>query len=103
MNVATQSAPTLGILIMTFGMIAILAVPYFLRSSLNKNVGIPSTERRFRFDWRTGARIALLIFWLGCGALGLGRIYSVPTIWMVLSLIVFGLLFIGERRSGREE
>jgi hypothetical protein len=99
MNVATHSAPTLGILIMTLGMVLIMAVPYFLRSSLNRTVDLPATERRFRFTWRMGARMALLLFWLGCTALSLGRIYSVPTIWLAISLIAFAVLSIGERRS----
>jgi hypothetical protein len=103
MDFATRSTPTLGILIMTLGMVAILAVPYFLRSSLNRSVDLPPAEARFRFTWREGARIALLLFWLGCTALSLGRIYNVPLIWLALSLLVFGLLSIGERRSGRTE
>lgn len=100
MNASTHSVPTIGILIMALGALAIMAAPYVLRSSLNQRIDIPPTEQRFLFTWRTGVRLAILMFWLACTALGLGRIYVMPTIWLALSVVIFALLSIGERRRG---
>jgi hypothetical protein len=105
MNVASHSAPTLGILIMVFGMVAIMCVPFFLRSSLNKRIAIPLQERKHRLSIAYVLALALGIALVTTTVLNVGRIYRAPSLGMLGAIVLYILLEVlaGSKSKGSTE
>ena len=105
MNVATQSAPTIGILIMVFGMIAIMCAPFYLRSPLNKAIAIPLQERKHRLSIAYVLALVIGIALITSSTLSAGRIYRLPSLGLLGAIVVYILLerLAGSRSKGPPE
>jgi len=92
MNSTTQSAPTLGILIMALGMVVIMCVPFYLRSSLNKTIAIPLQERKHRLSLAYVTALIFGILLIASTVLNVGRIYRLPSIGLLGAIVIYILL-----------
>jgi hypothetical protein len=105
MNVASHSAPTPGILIMALGMVLIMCMPFYLRSSMNKTIAIPLQERKRRLSVAYVVALALGILLIATTVLNVGRIYRLPSLGMLGAIVLYILLemLAGAKSSGAEE
>lgn len=105
MNVASHSTPTAGILIMALGMVVIMCVPFYLRSSLNKTVAIPLQERKHRLSLAYVVALALGVLLITTTVLNLGRIYRLPSLGMFGAIVLYILLemLAGSRSKDAQE
>jgi hypothetical protein len=102
MNDHTHSQLSLGLVALCVGMLAVMTIPFFLRSSANKVIDVPPEERDLKrlTAWEIG-KVLLVLAAATLLLLGLSRVIHGGVLTDVIAIVILVVLFVIGRKSKR--